>query len=188
MRILGGTGRGRTISGSPGLNLRPTPGKVKEALFSILAPHLSGARFLDLFAGTGMVGMEALSRGARHVTFVDSHPMSCRRLRENLRRLGYAKHADVRCVTASRFLKHAPHEPYDLVFLDPPYDTGEGGEILPFLERDVIIRSNGVVVIEHFHKTRLQERVGGLALLKSYRYGDTLLSLYQFADMDMQAS
>jgi len=188
MRILGGTGRGRRVSGSTGPHLRPTPGKVKEALFSILADHMSGARFLDLFAGTGMVGIEALSRGATHVTFVDSNPASCRILKENLRRLGYAAHADVRCMTVSRFLTHPPEHSYDIAFLDPPYHTGEGGKILPSLERDVIIRPNGVVVIEHFHTTRLQQRIGCLALLKSYRYGDTLLSLYRPADRDEKTS
>lgn len=183
MRIIGGTSRGRRLSGPSGSGSRPTTGKVKEALFNILAKKIPGTRFLDLFAGAGAVGIEALSRGAGSATFVETHPATCRLLRDNLRRCAFEGVADIRQVTADRFLQQHNTDPaalpYDIVFLDPPYHTGEGGNILPALGRGVIIPRDGVVVIEHFHKTRLADRIGHLALIKSYKYGDTVLSMYQ---------
>ena len=183
MRIIGGTSRGRRLAGLPGSGLRPTAGRVKEALFNILSDKIPGARFLDLFAGAGAVGIEALSRGAIQVTFVESHPTVCRLLRDNLRRCGYEHGADIRQVPVAHFLKQQASDqaaqPYDIVFLDPPYHTQEGEKVLPSLGGGAIISSDGVVVIEHFHKTRLADRIGHLALVKSYRYGDTFLSMYR---------
>jgi 16S rRNA (guanine(966)-N(2))-methyltransferase RsmD len=180
MRIIGGTSRGRRLSGPRrGLDVRPTADQVKEALFNILADRLAGARFLDLFAGTGNIGIEALSRGAGHVTFVESSPTAARLLRANLHRCGFARLADVRLTTVSRFLKQRREPAYDIVFLDPPYRTQETEKVLPSLERDAIIRANGVVIVEHFHKSILAERIGHLALAKTYRYGDTCLSVYR---------
>jgi 16S rRNA (guanine(966)-N(2))-methyltransferase RsmD len=179
MRILGGAQRGRRLAGPSGEGIRPTAGRVKSALFNILAPRIPGARLLDLYAGTGLVGIEALSRGAEHVTFVESHTASCRVVKTNLERCGYAHLAHVRSMTASRFLQQPLHRPYDIVFVDPPYHAGEGGNVLPLLGRGAIIAANGVVVIEHFHKVQLPAQVGRLVFVKSYRYGDTLLSLYQ---------
>jgi len=178
MRILGGVLRGRRLAGPPGEGTRPTAGRVKSALFNILAPRIAGARVLDLYAGTGMVGIEALSRGAEHVTFVESNIASCRVVKTNLERCGYARASTVRAIAASRFLQQ-PHRPYDIVFVDPPYHGGEDGNVLPLLGRGAIIAANGVVVIEHFHKVQLPVQVGRLVFIKSYRHGDTLLSLYQ---------
>ena len=183
MRIIGGTSRGRRLAGPPGSGLRPTAGQVKAALFNILADKIPNARLLDLYAGLGTVGIEALSRGAREVTFVESHPATCRLLRDNLRRCGFEGCAEIRQVPVARFLKQRSSDPsaqpYDVIFLDPPYHSEEGGKVLPSLGCDAIMHDDGVVVIEHFHKTRLPDRIGNLALVKSYRYGDTLLSMYQ---------
>lgn len=188
MRIIGGTSRGRRLAGPADPGTRPTAGQVKEALFNILAEKIPGARFLDLFAGAGAVGIEALSRGAGSATFVEIHPSACRLLRDNLRRCGFEDAASIRQVSAVRFLQqHVTDQaapPYDIVFLDPPYHTEEGGKILPALGRSAIIPRDGVVVIEHFHKTRLADRIGHLALIKSYRYGDTFLSMYQCAPVE----
>jgi 16S rRNA (guanine(966)-N(2))-methyltransferase RsmD len=188
MRIIGGTLRGRRLASPSGSETRPTAGQVKEALFNILAEKIPGARFLDLFAGAGAVGIEALSRGAGSATFVETHPAMCRLLRDNLHRCGFEGAAELRQVPASRFLHQQVADqaalPFDVVFLDPPYHTDEGRNILPALGRGVIIRRDGVVVIEHFHKTRLGDRIGQLALIKSYRYGDTLLSIYQLAPQE----
>ena len=179
MRILGGTLRGRRLAAPPQKGIRPTAGKVKQALFNILAERVPGARFLDLYAGTGLIGIEALSRGASHVTFVESSPANCRLLKANLQRCGYADQAVVQSVASSRFLKQTLFQPYDLVFLDPPYHTGEGENILPTLGAGDIIVPNGVVVIEHFHKYSLPSLIGRLTFVKSHRYGDTLLSIYR---------
>ncbi|HEY3198583.1 MAG TPA: 16S rRNA (guanine(966)-N(2))-methyltransferase RsmD [Nitrospirales bacterium] len=179
MRILGGVLRGRRLAGPSAEGTRPTAGRVKSALFNILAPRIADARFLDLYAGTGLVGIEALSRGAGHVTFVESNIASCHVIKSNLERCGgYARASKVLTMPASRFLKQA-HRPYDIVFVDPPYHGGEDGNILPLLGSGAIIAANGVVVIEHFHKVHLPVQVGRLAFIKSYRHGDTLLSVYR---------
>src|SRR2546428_241864 len=113
MRIIGGTSRGRRLSGPRGAAIRPTADQVKGALFNILADRIVGARFLDLFAGTGNIGLEALSRGATQATFVESNPIACRLLEANVRRCGFERAAEVRPVPVSRFLKHTrgPHQP-----------------------------------------------------------------------------
>ena len=179
MRVISGTSRGRRLAGPRGLGVRPTADHVKEALFNILAGRMAGARFLDLFAGTGNIGIEALSRGAQQVTFVESSPAVGRLLRANLQRCGFERLGDVRLMPVSRFLKQR-HEPaYDIIFLDPPYQTQEREKVLPSLGRDVIIRTNGVVVVEHFHKSPPDDRIGHLTLVKTYRYGDTCLSVYR---------
>ena len=179
MRILGGALRGRRVAGPSGTSTRPTAGRVKAALFNILSDRIPGARFLDLYAGTGLIGIEALSRGAGHVTFVESNPASSRVVKSNLRHCGYAHLADVRAVTASRFLKQPLQQPYDIVFVDPPYEAVEESTVLPLLGGGAIIGTNGVVVIEHFHKVPLPVQVGRLVFVKSYRHGDTILSVYQ---------
>ena len=179
MRVIGGTSRGRRLAGPRGLDVRPTADPVKEALFNILADRMAGARFLDLFAGTGNIGIEALSREARQATFVESSQAVSRLLRANLQRCGFERHADVRVMPVSRFLKHWREPAYDIVFLDPPYQTQEAEKVLPSLGRDAIIRANGVVVVEHFHKSPLDDRIGHLTLVKTYRYGDTCLSVYR---------
>ena len=179
MRIIGGTSRGRRLSGPRGAAIRPTADQVKGALFNILADRIVGARFLDLFAGTGNIGLEALSRGATQATFVESNPIACRLLEANVRRCGFERAAEVRPVPVSRFLKHTRGPAYDIVFLDPPYQTQDAQRVLPSVGADDIIQPHGVVVVEHFHKTHLDDRIGHLALVKTYRYGDTCLSLYQ---------
>src|SRR5437879_1457199 len=121
MRVLGGALRGRRLAGAPAAGTRPTTGRVKAALFNILSERIPGARVLDLYAGTGLIGIEALSRGAGYVTFVESNPASYRMVKSNLRRCGYAHLADVRAMSAARFLKQTSGEPYDIAFVDPPY-------------------------------------------------------------------
>ncbi len=179
MRVIGGTSRGRKLAGPRGLDVRPTADPVKEALFNILADRTPGACFLDLFAGTGNIGIEALSRGARQATFVESSPAVSRLLRANLQRCGFERHADVRVMPVSRFLTRQRIPVYDIVFLDAPYQTPEAEKVLPSLGRDAIIRANGVVVVEHFHTSPLDDRIGQLTLVKTYRYGDTCLSVYR---------
>src|SRR6266705_1833246 len=159
MRIIGGTTRGRRLSGPSGAAIRPTADQVKEALFNVLANRIVGARFLDLFAGTGNIGLEALSRGATQATFVESDPTACRLLEVNVRRCGFERVAEVRPVSVSRFLKHARGPAYDIVFLDPPYQTQDSQRVLPSLGGDAIIHRHGVVVVEHLHKNHLVDPI-----------------------------
>ena len=122
LRIIGGSFRGRKLRFPADVQIRPTPDRVRETLFNWLQPHLSGARCLDLFAGSGALGLEALSRGASHVVFVDSSRSAIDALRATAERFG-ARAAEFRVDDAAHFLKSAGG-PYDVVFLDPPFDAG----------------------------------------------------------------
>ncbi|NOY83669.1 MAG: 16S rRNA (guanine(966)-N(2))-methyltransferase RsmD [Nitrospirae bacterium] len=177
MRIISGSSKGRRLFAPSGLALRPTPGKVRSALFNILADRILDASFLDLYAGTGAVGLEALSRGALHTTFVEQSPRHLQYLRKNIAACLLEEQSTVRGIDAEDFLKTLS-SPFDLVFLDPPYKEEALEKILPRLEQDDIITDAGRLIIEHFHKRVLPETIGNIHFLKQYRYGETLLSFY----------
>lgn len=180
MRVIAGLQKGRRLVGPKGVGLRPTGDRVKEALFSILGARVEGARFLDLYAGTGAIGIEALSRGARWVTFVESNPTALRVLRVNLDRCGLGRSADVQACRTGVFLRRmeASNVPYDIVFADPPYHTGAGATLLPSLDQAAIITSESTVILERFTKLPLPSQVGRLTLVREYGYGDTTLSVF----------
>lgn len=167
-----------------GADIRPTSAKVREALFGILAAEVPDAGFIDLFAGTGAIGLEALSRGAAWAEFIERDAAALRVLHANLARSGVGERARVHAVDALRYLKTRPaHAPRAaVVFADPPYASPALKKLLPQLERSAIIAPTGAVVIEHFHKQTLPDAAGGLALQRRYRYGDTVLSFYRRLD------
>jgi len=132
LRIIGGRWRGRRLSFPPLAELRPTPDRVRETLFNWLAPVIEGARCLDLFAGSGALGIEALSRGAAEVVFIERHPAAARRLQDNLRFLG-AESFRMEQVDALIWLE-GPAQPFDIVFLDPPFDGNRLGPACAALE------------------------------------------------------
>ena len=180
MRVIAGLQKGRRLMGPQGAGLRPTGDRVKEALFAILGGRVEGARFLDLYAGTGAIGIEALSRGAGWVTFVESSPSALRILRANLDRCGLEESADVRACRADAFLRRdAAGSPYDIVFADPPYHADDGAALLPSLDQAAIITSESTVILERFTKLPLPSQVGRLTLVREYRYGDTTLSVFR---------
>ncbi|MGQ0587315.1 MAG: 16S rRNA (guanine(966)-N(2))-methyltransferase RsmD [Gammaproteobacteria bacterium] len=133
LRIIGGEFRSRIVEFDPGTKVRPTPDRVRQTLFDWLAPLIAGASCLDLFAGSGALGFEALSRGAAHVTFVDSGARQAAAIRAALQKLGAAGRAEVRNEDALAFLRSAPPPAFDVVFLDPPFDAGLLGPALAAL-------------------------------------------------------
>ncbi len=177
MRIVSGSIKGRRLFAPSGLALRPTPGKVRSALFNILSEQIAEASFLDLYAGTGAMGLEALSRGAKQVTFVEQVPRHLQYLRKNIAACGMAAQSRVRGMAVEDFLR-ASGQRFDLVFLDPPYTSDAFEKILPSLRSGDMIADTGCVIIEHFHKRALPEMIGKIGFLKQYRYGETLLSFY----------
>ena len=183
MRISGGESRGRQIKAPKHKGLRPTSDKVREALFSILSTRVEGARFLELFAGTGAVGIEALSRGAERAVFVDGSAKAARIIRENLDSLGYREQAAVVAKDVLQFLKKTAAElgPFDIVFVDPPYHEEVGPKTMEALgdEDADYIGANAVVVYEHHKKYPAPEAIGRLAKKKDYVYGDTVVSVYK---------
>ncbi len=177
MRVTGGTGRGRRLKVPSGTRVRPTSDKVKQALFNILGERILDAVFLDLYAGAGGIGIEALSRGARKAVFVDSSRQSLEIIRHNLEQAAFAEQAQAVLSKAEAFLKK-PSGPYDIVFLDPPY-ADELPPLLELIAASGFVKSGGIVIAEHFRKQSSPERAGSLSLYREARYGDTVLAFYK---------
>jgi 16S rRNA (guanine966-N2)-methyltransferase len=175
MRVIAGRYRGRRLQAPPGDATRPTSDRVREALFSVLAGRVEGARVLDLFAGSGALGIEALSRGAAEATFVDTAPAAIRAVRANLEALDAA--AEVRRADARRFLgsASAAARQYDLVFLDPPYRLAGrlGSELTAALP--AVLAPGAAVVAESDRRAPLEL---ALPILDERRYGDTLIRIH----------
>jgi 16S rRNA (guanine(966)-N(2))-methyltransferase RsmD len=165
--------------------VRPTARRLRETLFTLLAARIEAARFLDLCAGSGAVGIEALSRGARHVTFVDRSPKVCSFIISNLKMCGVEEdQAEVWTSDAVRFLRHAATaasgiEPWELTFYDPPYNT-DYEPLLKLCGTVALLKPRrGVLVVEHHCEYRLSDRVEGLRRWRSVRQGDSCLSFYE---------
>ena len=189
MRISGGIAKGRRIvskkllsEGSGTEPLRPTSSKVREALFDILRDRIIGRSFVDLYAGTGTVGLEALSRGADRAIFVEPDEFRVTAIKKHAEEFGFQKEKVLvfRC-RALEFLKRASSErkSFDIFFVDPPYYSEEIDRILPFLGEKRILNEGGTVVAEHFFKKKVPEAAGDLRIYRNYRYGDTVLTLYR---------
>jgi 16S rRNA (guanine(966)-N(2))-methyltransferase RsmD len=193
MRISGGTAKGRRVVLRASLSkrqeadaLRPTSAKVRKAIFDILGPRIIGCRFLDLYAGTGAVGLEALSRGADFVIFIDDSPARTRAITDLVRRYGFSEKAHVITDKAVHFVTSlkagavppdALH-PYDVLFLDPPYHSAEIEMVLPCLSDSGLLKPHGLLIVEHPSKRALPHIFGALSETRRYRYGDTSLTLY----------
>jgi 16S rRNA (guanine966-N2)-methyltransferase len=183
MRIIAGTLRSRVLQAPAGLATRPTTDRLRETLFNVLAPRISGAAFLDLYAGSGAVGIEALSRGAAYVTFVERAPAALKVLRKNLDTLGLTQHLAIHTGTVSSLLRkpRLATLPFDLVFLDPPYDAAEEyAATLGLLGRaaSALLAPGALVIAEHRRKERLAEQHGNLNRIRLLEQGDAALSFY----------
>lgn len=185
MRVSSGSLKGRKIKFTPsGRQLRPTTSKVKESVFNILAGEINGARFLDLYAGTGAVGIDALSHGASEVFFVESDRSNSKNIKQILEQTGFKEKAKVVTTNALSFIEWAEvnNLSFDIIFLDPPYHTDEIMHALSAIGGSHILGQTGLVMAEHFTKRKLPERVDRLQKIKDYIYGDTVLSLYKISD------
>lgn len=180
MRVIGGNARGRHLKVPKGQRVRPTAGKVKQSLFNILPHDLSGAKILDLFAGTGNVSIEALSRGAAEAMLVDSSVQSGKAIRENLRRLRLTDRTRVWIMPVTRAVRLLARrgEIFDAIFLDPPYENNWVGSTLKLIARGGLLRETGVLVAEHSVREQLEPRYNSLVLYDQRRYGSTLLSFF----------
>ena len=176
MRIITGSRRGRKLKTLPGDAVRPTPDRVKEALFNILQFDLEGRVFLDLFVGSGQIGLEALSRGAARCVFIDSSREACAVVRQNLKAAGLFEKASVAETAAEMYLA-ACRERFDLVLLDPPYRQGTVAALLPAVA--AVTAPGGTVLAEKEHGASLPERCGTLTLKKQYKYGTVALARYE---------
>lgn len=167
MRVITGTLRGRKLAEPQGLDIRPTADQVKEAIFNIIQGDVEGRSCLDLFAGTGQLGIEALSRGAKDCVFVDQSRTAVQLVRQNLQKCGLEQR--VYQTDALRYLESA--EQYDLIFLDPPYHMGLYGEVLSRIKAFDKLRTGGIIVVESSAELEPESPGAPYRKLRSYRYG-----------------
>jgi 16S rRNA (guanine(966)-N(2))-methyltransferase RsmD len=186
MRVIAGKYRSRLLKSLKGSALRPTSDKLRETLFNVLADRVTGARFLDIFAGTGAVGIEALSRGASDAVFIENHAPAAVLIRRNLESLAITSGAQVLALDARRALekivnKHRPTDaPFDFVFLDPPYAaTEQYDRVLGFLGSAPLLGAGSLVIAEHRRTLELPQRIGRLLKTRILRQGDAALSFFQ---------
>ncbi len=180
MRIISGEAKGRTLKMPRSDLVRPTADRVRETIFNILGQRLSGELVLDLYAGAGGLGLEALSRGAGHATFVENAREVMPTLAENVRHLGFASRAMTLLRPVERALVQlSGGTPYDLVFADPPYAQRALSMVLEGLDAHGLVAPGGTVVLEHDKRELLPERVGALARTDARQFGDTTVSFYQ---------
>lgn len=190
MRVIAGVHRGRRLLGPRGQAIRPTSDRVKEALFSILGERTTGARVLDLYAGTGSIGIEALSRGAAHVTFVEVDRTALRLVQSNLQQCGLEPSANICACQVSQFFRRTTHwsGPYNIVFCDPPYQlTPELIALANEWDRRWLA-DDAVVILEHGRKAQIPPTLGPLSQVRRYDYGDTALTRYQLTEKEAPPS
>jgi len=176
MRIISGTARGRRLREPAGLDIRPTSDLVKESVFNIIQFDIEGRRVLDLFAGSGQLGLEALSRGAKSVVFIDSMPAAVKLIWENIKRCGFSDSAAVYNRDAIKYL--TGEGAFDLIFIDPPYDTPLAGKALKQIIEFDKLNTNGIIICE----TRADSAAPAVSppyfMQKEYRYGRVKITRY----------
>jgi 16S rRNA (guanine(966)-N(2))-methyltransferase RsmD len=179
MRIIAGTLKGRRLLSPSWEGLRPTSDRLRETLFNVLGPRIVGASVLDAYAGTGAIGLEAISRGARAVTFVEADRRAQALIAENLSKCGVERgYAIIRATVAravARLTEDARCEPFDIILLDPPYDRSSTGMLT---DMDRLLAPGGLLVLEHAHRIGTPAAAGRLERIRIVRSGDSALSFY----------
>lgn len=182
MRIITGKSKGRKLFHDRSKDLRPTSAKVREAVFNIVGDGIQGVRFLDLFAGTGAVAIEAASRGAGEVTCVEMNKKRCGRIKDVISSFGLKDNMKVICREAIAFLRGSDEESYDIIFADPPYNYEHIYEIIEIIYNKKILGKEGVLLVEHSSKREMPDQIGDIRRVKEYPYGDTMISRYGRTD------
>jgi len=176
MRIITGRARGKKLVTLEGKDVRPTSDKIKESLFNILQFNIEGRVFLDLFAGSGQIGLEAISRGAEKAVFVDSSKKSIAVIEQNVQHTGFTAESKVVNADSLMYIRHTA-EKFDVAYVDPPYKTGILQEVLPYVAE--AMNEGGIIVCEHPVDEEVPEEIGEFAKLKDYKYGKIILTSYR---------
>ncbi len=179
MRITGGSAKGQIIKALPGLLVRPTTDKVREAIFSMLGSLASNwDRGLDLFAGSGALGLEALSREVKWIDFVDQNNRCCQLINQNLKKTGFLDQSHVYCCPVMKALGFLDGK-YDMIFLDPPYADTSLGSVITGIAQSNLISEDSIILASHGARSALNDHYESLVKIKEKRYGDTCISIYQ---------
>jgi 16S rRNA (guanine966-N2)-methyltransferase len=182
MRVIAGKYKSRRLNAPPGMHTRPTSDRLRETLFNVVAPSIEGSVWLDLFAGTGAIGIEALSRGARSVYFVEAAGLAAKTIRKNLQTLEIAEGVEVIEREVSNALRMLDSQAVacDFVFLDPPYrKMGEYEQVMGFLSQSQLLSPQSVVIAEHDKRFDPGNEFGALRRYRTLRQGDAVLSFYR---------
>ncbi len=182
MRVIAGEYRGRVLKSPPNNKTRPTSDRLRETLFNIIGQGIdSETRFLDLCAGTGAVGIEAISRGAGFVTFIDISRKSCALIEENLDILEIPEHqTEIHCVSAEKFLRKERDTAWDIIYFDPPYQSDYSLVLRAFASNESSsLVDNGLLIVEHHSKTFMPDLVGEIRRWRITKQGETWVSFYE---------
>ncbi|MEI5906054.1 16S rRNA (guanine(966)-N(2))-methyltransferase RsmD [Bacillus spongiae] len=181
MRVISGTCKGRPLKSVPGTNTRPTTDKVKEAIFNMIGPYFTGGIALDLFAGSGGLGIEALSRGMEKVIFVDRDAKAISTIKSNVKSCSFEKECEIYRNEANRALKAISKREitFDYIFLDPPYKKQKLEALLTYIDTNELINESGYVVCEHSNDVLLPQQVDRFQLVRAENYGMISVSIYQ---------
>ncbi|WP_078547345.1 16S rRNA (guanine(966)-N(2))-methyltransferase RsmD [Litchfieldia alkalitelluris] len=181
MRVISGTCKGRPLKAVPGTTTRPTTDKVKEAIFNMIGPFFDGGEALDLFGGSGGLGIEALSRGIDKVIFVDKEFKAIQTIKENISNCGFTDRVEIYRNDANRALKAIIKREirFDYIFLDPPYNNNQLKALIAMIADYHLLSENGYIVAEHDHEMNLPEVIGNLSIIKKEKYGITAITVYQ---------
>jgi len=180
LRVIAGEFRGRKLDSIEGNDIRPTSDRVKESLFNILGASVIDSIFLDLFGGAGGIGIEALSRGAKHVVFADNSLKSIKVLQENLNHLNINDNIEVlhKEYNAAITQFYKGNKQFDIIFIDPPYSVGIAQNALELIDKYSIMSLSGCIIVEHDLKDTMPQEVGKLYQYRTKKYGNTVLSFY----------
>lgn len=181
MRIIGGRYRGFTLQSFPGENIRPTPAKIREAIFNIVGYRIIEAEFLDIFAGTGAIGIEAISRGAKNSTFIEIDNRAITIIKNNLKKICLNNHVDILQLDYLKAISYLKRNQrlFDIVFLDPPYKKDYFSKVLQEIDSTPIVKENGFIIVQH--PTRLEvkkEDFKNLFFIKEKRYGISKITIF----------
>jgi 16S rRNA (guanine966-N2)-methyltransferase len=181
MRVISGSAKGRPLKAVPGTGTRPTTDKVKEAIFSMIGPYFEGGQVLDLFAGTGGLSIEALSRGMDNAVLTDIDKKSIDTIKSNLQAAGMTEQAGIYCTDARRALKALMKRDakFDLVFLDPPYKIKIARELLEQLDQMNLLNPDATIVVEHDTEDAYDDPIGRLQWIRRAEYGDTAVTIFR---------
>lgn len=177
MRIISGRARSRKLKSIQGTGTRPTLDRVKEAIFNILAPVLPDSKCLDLFAGFGGLGLEAISRGAAAVIFLENNYRNVKVIRENIELCDFREEAQVKNMDVFKYLNDC-NKNFDLIFMDPPYGKGLVNKTISLISDGEFLSNKGLLIAEH-HKNEDIEKLFKLTIIKEKVYGDTIISIFQ---------
>ncbi|MCJ7839533.1 16S rRNA (guanine(966)-N(2))-methyltransferase RsmD [Lederbergia sp. NSJ-179] len=184
MRIISGDLKGRPLKAVPGNGTRPTTDKVKETLFNMIGPYFTGGVALDLFAGSGALGIEGLSRGMDKVIFIDKDRQAIQTIKKNIDYCGLENQSEIYRNDAERALKALVKRKlqFDYIFLDPPYHHQKLESLLNTIEKNNLLHSQGLIIVEHDSELSLPRKVGDLEQRKTAHYGITALSIYHLIE------